>query len=89
MTGTIQLNHADASSNGTWRFLQMLEQSWEGKEFSEHDEAGTQWQSKEEMDVNYKQENGMEQSEHERKVLQDASKAQKGKFWNLGIQETS
>ncbi len=38
----------------------MLEQSWEGKEISEHDEAGTKRQSKDKMDGNYKQENGME-----------------------------
>jgi hypothetical protein len=53
----------------------MLEQSWEGKEMSKHDEAGTQRQSKEEMVGNYKQENSMEQSKHARKVLQDAPKA--------------
>ena len=67
----------------------MLEQSWEAKEVSKHDEAGTKWQSKEEMNKNYEQENGMEQSEHARKVLQDISKAQKGNIQNSGLQETS
>ncbi len=46
----------------------MLEQSREGREISKHNEAGTQWQSEEEMDGNYDQENGMEQNKHARKV---------------------
>jgi hypothetical protein len=66
----------------------MLEKSCKGKEISKHDEVGTQQQSEEEMDGNCKQENGMERSKHARKVLQDASKAQKGNFQNLGLQET-
>ena len=63
----------------------MLEQSWEGKEISKCKEAGTQRQSVEEMDGNYEQENGMEQSKHARKVLQDASKSSKKKFLELRL----
>ncbi len=37
------------------------------------------------MNGNYEQENGIEQSEHARKVLQDASKSSKKKFLELRL----
>jgi hypothetical protein len=64
----------------------MLEQSREGKDISKHNEASTQWQSKENTYGIYKQKEPHGTKLISKKSFTRSSKAWKGICWNLSLQ---